>query len=72
MKNQQQLSIDKDVSMKRKTKHHNLEALLITVPQGKKPPRGKKPHFEEKAPWGGKNLKPQKRGQNKNKGPRHN
>ena len=48
--------------MKRKTKHDNLEALLITVPQGKKTPRGKKPHFEEKAPWGEKNLTPQKKG----------
>ena len=55
--------------MKRKTKHDNLEALLITVPQGKKPPRGKKPHFEEKAPWGGKKPKTtEKGGKTKTKG----
>ena len=54
--------------MKRKTKHDNLEALLITVPQGKKPPRGKKPHFEEKAPWGGKPNTTEKGGKTKPKG----
>ena len=51
--------------MKRKTEHDNLEALLITVPQGKKPPEAKNLILRKKHP-GGKNLTPQKKGAKQN------
>ena len=55
--------------MKRKTKHDNLEALLITVPQGKKnPQRQKNLILRKKHPGGKKPNTTEKGGKTKPKG----